>query len=260
MVPAPTIGAHFAQRHPAQAHAQDQVQPAQVEDVPVAAVGHVQVAVQIVGQYPELQPRDPERGLELRPEQAAQQQMEQAEPEIHGYDDCYRTAGTLVYDDCLSKEPAVSPRPSDAPQRVMDAAAQMLARVGLNATSIREVTKLAEAPLGSTYHHFPGGKQELLARATWPATRSRRCWWRCWRWGGAGPAAVPGDVARASAALRIPRRLPGAGRCRGRAGGVHGQPTVPRPPRCSRAGTATSPRRSSPKAMPRQRRVSWPAW
>jgi AcrR family transcriptional regulator len=60
----------------------------------------------------------------------------------------------------------VSPRSSDAPQRVIDAAAQMLARVGLNATSIREVTKLAEAPLGSTYHHFPGGKQELLARAT----------------------------------------------------------------------------------------------
>lgn len=60
----------------------------------------------------------------------------------------------------------MSPRASDAPQRVIDAAAQMLARVGLNATSIREVTKLAEAPLGSTYHHFPGGKQELLAKAT----------------------------------------------------------------------------------------------
>ncbi|OBU70674.1 TetR family transcriptional regulator [Stenotrophomonas maltophilia] len=60
----------------------------------------------------------------------------------------------------------MSPRPSDAPQRVIEAAAQMLARVGVNATSIREVTKLAAAPLGSTYHHFPGGKQELLARAT----------------------------------------------------------------------------------------------
>lgn len=60
----------------------------------------------------------------------------------------------------------MSARSSDTPQRVVDAAAQMLARVGLNATSIREVTKLAEAPLGSTYHHFPGGKQELLARAT----------------------------------------------------------------------------------------------
>lgn len=60
----------------------------------------------------------------------------------------------------------MSPRHSDAPQRVVDAAAEMLARVGFNATSIREVTKAADAPLGSTYHHFPGGKQELLARAT----------------------------------------------------------------------------------------------
>ena len=60
----------------------------------------------------------------------------------------------------------MSPRHSDAPQRVVSAAEDMLARVGLNATSIREVSKLAEAPLGSTYHHFPGGKQELLAKAT----------------------------------------------------------------------------------------------
>lgn len=60
----------------------------------------------------------------------------------------------------------MGPRTTDAPQRVVAAAADMLARVGLNATSIREVTKAAHAPLGSTYHHFPGGKQELLARAT----------------------------------------------------------------------------------------------
>lgn len=60
----------------------------------------------------------------------------------------------------------MSPRTTDAPQRVVAAAAQMLARVGLNATSIREVSRAAQAPLGSTYHHFPGGKQELLARAT----------------------------------------------------------------------------------------------
>lgn len=60
----------------------------------------------------------------------------------------------------------MSPPPTDTPQRVVAAAADMLARVGLNATSIREVTKAADAPLGSTYHHFPGGKQELLARAT----------------------------------------------------------------------------------------------
>lgn len=57
-------------------------------------------------------------------------------------------------------------RPTDAPQRVISTAADMLATYGLNATSIREVTKRADAPFGSTYHHFPGGKQQVLAEAT----------------------------------------------------------------------------------------------
>jgi AcrR family transcriptional regulator len=49
--------------------------------------------------------------------------------------------------------------------RVVVAAVEMLARHGLNATSIREMTKRAEAPLGSTYHHFPGGKQQVVVEA-----------------------------------------------------------------------------------------------
>ena len=57
------------------------------------------------------------------------------------------------------------PRQSDARQRVVMAAAEMLARHGLNATSIREMAKRAEAPLGSTYHHFPGGKQQVVVEA-----------------------------------------------------------------------------------------------
>lgn len=56
-------------------------------------------------------------------------------------------------------------RPSDARQRVVSAAAEMLARHGLNATSIREMAKRAEAPFGSTYHHFPGGKQQVVVEA-----------------------------------------------------------------------------------------------
>lgn len=60
----------------------------------------------------------------------------------------------------------MSRRPSDAPQRVISTAADMLATYGLNATSIREVSKRADAPFGSTYHHFPGGKQQVLAEAT----------------------------------------------------------------------------------------------
>lgn len=53
----------------------------------------------------------------------------------------------------------------DARQRMVAAAADMLARHGLNATSIRELAKRADAPLGSTYHHFPGGKHQVIVEA-----------------------------------------------------------------------------------------------
>lgn len=59
----------------------------------------------------------------------------------------------------------MSPRQSDVRQRVVVAAAEMLARHGLNAASIREIAKRADAPLGSTYHHFPGGKQQVVVEA-----------------------------------------------------------------------------------------------
>lgn len=65
----------------------------------------------------------------------------------------------------LIKARPMSPRQSDARQRVVAAAADMLARHGLNATSIREMAKHAGAPLGSTYHHFPGGKQQVVVEA-----------------------------------------------------------------------------------------------
>lgn len=58
------------------------------------------------------------------------------------------------------------PRPNpEARQRLVAAAADMLRRRGLNATSVREVAKHAQAPLGSTYHYFPGGKQQMVAEA-----------------------------------------------------------------------------------------------
>lgn len=53
----------------------------------------------------------------------------------------------------------------DARQRVVIAAADLLAQHGLNGSSIREVIKHADAPFGSTYHHFPGGKQQIVAEA-----------------------------------------------------------------------------------------------
>ncbi|MCC8539411.1 TetR/AcrR family transcriptional regulator [Xanthomonas codiaei] len=59
----------------------------------------------------------------------------------------------------------MKPRRPDVQQRVVSAAAEMLAQHGLNATSIREMSKRAQAPLGSTYHHFPGGKQQVIGLA-----------------------------------------------------------------------------------------------
>jgi AcrR family transcriptional regulator len=50
-------------------------------------------------------------------------------------------------------------------ERMVAAAADMIRRRGLNATSVRDLAKHADAPLGSTYHYFPGGKQQLATEA-----------------------------------------------------------------------------------------------
>src|SRR3954451_4569368 len=52
-----------------------------------------------------------------------------------------------------------------ARQRIVAGAADMISRRGLSATSIREMAKHANAPLGSTYHYFPEGKQQLATEA-----------------------------------------------------------------------------------------------
>jgi AcrR family transcriptional regulator len=52
-----------------------------------------------------------------------------------------------------------------ARERIVAGAADMISRRGLNATSIRETAKHAGAPLGSTYHYFPDGKQQLATEA-----------------------------------------------------------------------------------------------
>ncbi|MFD4604611.1 TetR/AcrR family transcriptional regulator [Streptomyces sp. NPDC058464] len=64
-------------------------------------------------------------------------------------------------------------------ERIVAGAADMISRRGLNATSIRELAKHAEAPLGSTYHYFPQGKQQLATEAVrytgkWVARSLRR--------------------------------------------------------------------------------------
>lgn len=54
---------------------------------------------------------------------------------------------------------------SSSRARMVAGAADMISRRGLNATSVRDLAKHTKAPLGSTYHYFPGGKYDLATEA-----------------------------------------------------------------------------------------------
>jgi TetR/AcrR family transcriptional regulator, lmrAB and yxaGH operons repressor len=53
----------------------------------------------------------------------------------------------------------------DVRERMIEGAVRLLAKHGLQATSFNEVLELTGAPRGSIYHHFPGGKDELISAA-----------------------------------------------------------------------------------------------
>jgi TetR/AcrR family transcriptional regulator, lmrAB and yxaGH operons repressor len=53
----------------------------------------------------------------------------------------------------------------DSREQMIEGAIQLLATKGLQATSFSEVLALTGAPRGSIYHHFPKGKNELIAAA-----------------------------------------------------------------------------------------------
>jgi TetR/AcrR family transcriptional regulator, lmrAB and yxaGH operons repressor len=54
---------------------------------------------------------------------------------------------------------------SDVRQRMIDSAIVMLATRGLQGASFSELLEHSGAPRGSVYHHFPGGKAELVGAA-----------------------------------------------------------------------------------------------
>ena len=49
----------------------------------------------------------------------------------------------------------------DTRDRLMTATAELFRRQGYNGTSLKQVTEAAGAPMGSLYHFFPGGKDDL---------------------------------------------------------------------------------------------------
>ena len=61
-----------------------------------------------------------------------------------------------------------APRPTKGERtraRLTEAAATLLRRQGYHATALADVVTTAEAPRGSLYFHFPGGKEDLACAA-----------------------------------------------------------------------------------------------
>jgi AcrR family transcriptional regulator len=46
-------------------------------------------------------------------------------------------------------------------QRIVEAGADLLRLKGYTGTGVKEIVAVAQAPFGSLYHHFPGGKEQL---------------------------------------------------------------------------------------------------
>jgi TetR/AcrR family transcriptional repressor of lmrAB and yxaGH operons len=67
-------------------------------------------------------------------------------------------------------DPEDTSRASRAPRgavrsRMVEGAVRLLATKGVEGTSFAEVLETTDSPRGSVYHHFPGGKPELLHAA-----------------------------------------------------------------------------------------------
>ena len=53
----------------------------------------------------------------------------------------------------------------DTRDRILDATIRLLRRQGYTATGIKQIVSEGNAPLGSVYHYFPGGKEQIAVEA-----------------------------------------------------------------------------------------------
>jgi AcrR family transcriptional regulator len=55
--------------------------------------------------------------------------------------------------------------PAETRERIVEQSAELFRRQGYSATGVKQIVEAAEAPFGSLYHFFPGGKEQLGAEA-----------------------------------------------------------------------------------------------
>jgi AcrR family transcriptional regulator len=66
----------------------------------------------------------------------------------------------------LADAKAIEPTRRDGRERLLNGARKLLAEKGYAGMELRDVAEVGDAPRGSIYHHFPGGKRELAVEAT----------------------------------------------------------------------------------------------
>jgi TetR/AcrR family transcriptional regulator, lmrAB and yxaGH operons repressor len=62
-------------------------------------------------------------------------------------------------------EPRSLPEAHGSRQRMIEAAIDLMRGSGLSGAGINEIVRASGAPKGSVYHHFPAGKQQIVAEA-----------------------------------------------------------------------------------------------
>jgi TetR/AcrR family transcriptional regulator, lmrAB and yxaGH operons repressor len=65
----------------------------------------------------------------------------------------------------LADAKALEPARRDGRERLLNGARRLLAEKGYAGMELRDVAERGEAPRGSIYHHFPGGKRQLAIEA-----------------------------------------------------------------------------------------------
>lgn len=61
--------------------------------------------------------------------------------------------------------PQAQPDAPGSRQRMIEAAIELMRGAGLSGAGINEIVRASGAPKGSVYHHFPAGKQQIVAEA-----------------------------------------------------------------------------------------------